>query len=368
LSAGTYTETVQPERARPAAKREFNAATHALRGFASLAVFWAHLLGGTAEHIYADDPEYVSLIYAPWCFGRWGVELFFVISGFVILPSVRRYTLGEFALRRFLRLYPLFFVTSLFFIVLNGLTNEYPQVNNLTSILAGLLFLNLFTHTDQLTPNAWSLTYEVMFYTLVAFGFHFVSSKRIQIGGVAVAVLCALFVFRYPIAAFFFGGVAVRLAYDAALRLPQKLARYCEVGSGLSCVMLAGSLHFDFSQADMADPFAWSLMGSTILYFYFAVQPDSLTTAVARSRVLAYLGTVSYSLYLVHPYTYYSTRTLFDRLGLFTDNWGVSMALFFAVTTPLTLALTHLAHKAFEIGPYQWFFNQRIYSKSAPTT
>ncbi|BBC72710.1 acyltransferase [Altererythrobacter sp. B11] len=363
MAANAQSEAARQGITRSAAQRDFNAATHALRGFASLAVFWAHLLGGTAEHIYAHDERYVGLIHAPWCFGRWGVVLFFAISGFVILPSIRRYSLGEFALRRFLRLYPLFLAFSVMFVVLNALTNEYPGTNSPGAVVSGLLFLNLFSHTDQLTPNAWSLTYEVMFYTLAAGGYFLAVTRRSAIGGAIAAVLGALFLLRYPIAAFFLGGVLVRLACDAGLRPPPGAVRSGEVLYGLACIALASSFHFDFSQADMANPFAWALMAATIGYFYFAVQPESLTTLAARSRILIYLGTVSYSLYLVHPYVYYVMRTLFQRAGLFTADWAFSMALFIAVTTPVALALTHLAHKAFEVGPYEWFFRQRIYRK-----
>ena len=80
---------------------EFNAATHGLRGIASLMVFWAHLLGGTAEHIYPHNARYTDLIVGPWNVGIWGVELFFTISGFVILPSIMRYSLKDFGERRF---------------------------------------------------------------------------------------------------------------------------------------------------------------------------------------------------------------------------------------------------------------------------
>ncbi|AKH42849.1 peptidoglycan/LPS O-acetylase OafA/YrhL [Altererythrobacter atlanticus] len=362
--ASTITQPIRIEKPQSTVKREFNAATHGLRGLASLAVFWAHLLGGTAEHIYDDNAAYVHLVHAPWCLGSWGVQLFFAISGFVILPSIRRYTLGQFALRRFLRLYPLFFAFSALFIILNALTNEYPGTNNPTAVLAGLTFLNLFTGTEQLTPNAWSLTYEVMFYTLAAVGYYVAYTRKSRIGTIAVAVLSAAFLFRYPIAAFFAGGVIVRLIYEEDLRLSDRASRFFEVAFGLACILLASSRHYDFSQADMADPRSWALIVCTTLYFNFAVQSGSLTTMAAQSRVLVYLGTISYSLYLVHPYTYYAFRTLFDRMDLFTENWLVSMAFFFAVTTPVTIAITHVVHRVLEVGPYQWFFHQRIYRKN----
>src|SRR3546814_12014022 len=86
-------------------------------------------------------------------------------SELVILPSVLRYSTGQFALRRFLRLYPLFLTLTLLFVLLNAVTNAYPDLNNWPTILAGVTFTNLFWHTEQLTPNAWSLTFEVIFYS-----------------------------------------------------------------------------------------------------------------------------------------------------------------------------------------------------------
>ena len=135
-------------------KTEFNPAAHGLRGVASMMVFCAHILGGTAIHIYQDNPSYVAAVAGMWHFGRYGVELFFAISGFVILPSVLRYAPVEFALRRFLRLYPLFLVLTLLFAALNAATNSYPELNSPEAVVAGLLFLNLLTDTDHITPTS----------------------------------------------------------------------------------------------------------------------------------------------------------------------------------------------------------------------
>src|SRR3546814_5038332 len=115
-SSPFMSDALMREESRPApapaakAKRTeagFNCAAHGLRGIAALMVFSAHLLGGSAEHVYQDHSAYVQFVLRPWQFGVYGVYLFFTISGFVILPSVLRYSTGQFALRRFLRLYPL---------------------------------------------------------------------------------------------------------------------------------------------------------------------------------------------------------------------------------------------------------------------
>jgi len=350
---------------RPAERHsEFNAATHGLRGIASLMVFWAHLLGGTAEHVYSHDARYVDLILAPWNVGIWGVELFFTISGFVILPSIMRYSLKDFGERRFFRLYPLFFTLSVVYVLLNLFLDVYPNSNNLLTVVSGFLFLNLLTATEQLTPNAWSLTYEVMFYALAAFSYHFLVRKRALLPAALFLLLSALFIYRYPVALFFVGGILIRIAYDAKISPPVYLVRTCEILLAATWIYLAANYRTHFDREFITTPYAWGLLSSTVLYFYFAVHPHSISTAISRVRAIAYLGTVSYSLYLVHPYTYLAFRKIFVHFGLFTDSWSTSMLLFFAVTTPVTLVVTHYVHRYLEVGPYQWFFRERIYRAS----
>lgn len=340
----------------------FNAAAHGLRGLAAVMVLFAHILGGTAKHIYADVPAYVEGIKAPWYLGTFGVELFFVISGFVIFPSTLRYLPQEFALRRFLRLYPLFFVLSLIFIVLNAGTNAYPKINSVETVVAGLLFLNLFTGTEQLTPNAWSLTYEVMFYLLVYGIVYFTVHKRNMAAAVIMALIAALFLAAFPIAVYFLMGVAIRLASRSewSARISP---RFLEVSFLLLTLLFASQGHFEYRWADFRHPTVIPIILSTGFYFYFAVMPGSLTGRALDNRLMRYLGTVSYSLYLVHPYTYFLARWAFDRYGLFTSDVGASIALFSGVVVLLTMPLTHLIHVSLELWPYQHFFRQRIYRR-----
>lgn len=83
--------------AKPSGPREFNFAVHGLRGLAAMMVFLAHILNGLREHAYGDRPHFVDSSEAFWNLGTYGVYLFFTISGFVILPSVMRYSIKEFS-------------------------------------------------------------------------------------------------------------------------------------------------------------------------------------------------------------------------------------------------------------------------------
>jgi len=345
---------------------EFNEAAHGLRGVAALMVFAGHLLGGTAKHVYAGDPSYFRAIEGMWHFGTAGVVLFFVISGFVILPSVIRYSPGQFALRRLVRLYPLFLVLTLLFVALNATTNLYPHLNGAGPVLAGLTFLNIFVGTEQLTPNAWSLSFEVMFYALTCFCAYFVIHRPSRLGAAIAGVVCLAFVLVFPIACFFFGGVLIRMAHDQGLRIPVGLARLLEMGSALCFLRYASMSWFAYVPADFTNPVALMILVSSLCYFFLAVQPGSLTAMCLRSSGALYLGTVSYSLYLVHPYSYYLCRLLFDRWGWFTDDQLVSMLLFFGVATPVTLIATHIVHRTIEMKPYEWVFRQGIYRTAGP--
>src|SRR3546814_5667917 len=124
--------------------------------------------------------------------------------------SVLRYSTGQFALRRFLRLYPLFLTLTLLFVLLNAVTNAYPDLNNWPTILAGVTFTNLFWHTEQLTPNAWSLTFEVIFYSLTCLAVTLLVKKRNWLLGGLTLLLSAAFLVYYPVAIYFLAGLGIR--------------------------------------------------------------------------------------------------------------------------------------------------------------
>jgi len=344
-------------------KEGLNVALHGLRGVAAMMVLIAHMLGGTAEHIYANHPGYLAGVVPFHNFGTFGVLLFFVISGFVILPSVLRYSIKEFALRRFLRIYPLFLATTLLFAFLNAVTNYYPDANNLKSLFFSLTFLDLFTPTTQIAPNAWSLTYEVCFYTIASLtNWILIQSLPRPLKWIYLVIPLA-FLIMFPRSAFFVCGALIywfkpgeRFVRDVGV------ARMAEAIALVAMIYLSSAYDTRFHPGDFVSPIPPLMIVATALYFTFAVRADSLTTNLLANRITLYLGTVSYSLYLVHPYVYYVVRRTFQQLGLFSDtHMVVSLVVFGAVTIVLSLIGTHLAHITLERWPYAWYFKQRIY-------
>ena len=343
--------------------REFNHTVHGLRGVAAMMVFLAHVLSGVAENIYAGDPSYSGLVEGPGNFGRWGVWLFFVISGYVILPSVLRYLPGEFALRRFFRLYPLFFAFSLLFIALNAISNTYPDLNSPWTVVPGLLMINLLTNTQQLTPNAWSLSYEVLFYAMACAIVHFAVRRRSFLETLPFALFAIILLCRYPAMAFFLAGIAARLLDDRNIRPAPGPRIVLEMLAFAACVYCASARHYTFLPKDLGDWRTYGLYVGTALYFYMAIARGSLTSRLLDRPAILYLGTVSYSLYLAHPYTYLLMRKGFAQYGLFSDNWLLSVAIFLTAVTAVTLAFTHVVYRMLERYPYQWFFHERVFHR-----
>jgi peptidoglycan/LPS O-acetylase OafA/YrhL len=148
----------------------------ALRGIAALAVCWHHV------NLYGPLPDPAATVMPSWlkwaALNGWaGVPTFFVISGFVIAYSVRgawvtpRF-LGNFALRRSLRLDPCYWVMIGLALFLDFLPDVVglpsPHDNGLSAgqVLTHFVYLQNISAYDNLSAGFWTLCIEMQFYLL----------------------------------------------------------------------------------------------------------------------------------------------------------------------------------------------------------
>jgi peptidoglycan/LPS O-acetylase OafA/YrhL len=148
----------------------------ALRGLAALAVAAYHFYHSTGLKGVFDE-SLPRLITAPLSRGYLGVQVFFVLSGFVIAFSQRdtfvtlRY-LGNFALRRSLRLDPPYWVTIFAVILLNYVARRvgFGDLEPLPSwpvVLANMAYLHDLLGLQQIVAVSWTLCIEVQFYLML---------------------------------------------------------------------------------------------------------------------------------------------------------------------------------------------------------
>ncbi|ECI2916341.1 acyltransferase [Salmonella enterica subsp. diarizonae] len=131
-----------------------------LRGIAALFVVCFHFRYAVND-IYAQKDIGNRLFE----FGSFGVDLFFIISGFIMAMSARKNeNLSEFFIKRFFRIYPLYFVVLTLYILLSF--NEY----SLPQIIKSYLLVPIDYKSEMpyygysIMAIAWTLTYEFWFY------------------------------------------------------------------------------------------------------------------------------------------------------------------------------------------------------------
>lgn len=141
-----------------------------LRFLAALAVVAFHYLIAYAS-VWGDRPAELFPALAPIAgLGILGVELFFIISGFVILMSVWGRGLGAFARSRLVRLYPAYWLSLAAIAALYGLTGAKPLDPKLSLgdyLVNATMFQRLFKITDA-SGVYWSLWAELRFYLLIS--------------------------------------------------------------------------------------------------------------------------------------------------------------------------------------------------------
>lgn len=148
-----------------------------LRFFAALSVMLFHYFALTSINFVESNSFFKNMLGEYLQNGFMGVELFFIISGFVIYFSLDR-SIKEYFLGRFLRLYPIFWVCATISYVFTILGHEaLPFYKYL---------LNLFIISkDGKTANMidgsyWTLTYEIFFYFYIGIYVYFFKLKNIE--------------------------------------------------------------------------------------------------------------------------------------------------------------------------------------------
>lgn len=170
----------------------------ALRGIAAMMVVLFHFTKG-----YFDEDSIIRNVFR---FGWTGVEVFFVISGFVIVWSMINnayhfINFKTFILKRLVRIEPPYIISAIFIVFLSWLSALAPGFQgkfvgfDLSLILMHLGYLVRFFGETWLNPVYWSLEIEFHFYFLIALLFPLIihSNKIINLSVLIILLLCSNF-------------------------------------------------------------------------------------------------------------------------------------------------------------------------------
>lgn len=278
-----------------------------LRGVAALLVvilhLWLYLINNFSVEVsgFAKEVSYVLFGYLD--FGKIGVVAFFLISGYVIPYSFRGKTNKEFFFNRFFRLYPAYWVSILFCVIIIGM----PPVRDL---ICNITMFQRFLGINDLVAVFWTLQIEIIFYFICA-ALHYYklleNDKFIVKTVIAFLLLSLLIAFaRYeldkklPVALFlaltvmFFGLCWRRFTIDKSVDIKKTTIirlLILIVLVLLPITMLAYSKDYGFNETW----YRYFLSYTVALIMFFLFSHYKFV-----NKILLFLGNISYSLYLLH--------------------------------------------------------------------
>lgn len=322
----------------------------ALRGLSALLITWHHLTGG--------DPSFLQegAVKASGRYLYVAVQVFFVISGFVLPYSMRAagYHVGRFRsfiTRRVVRLDPPYFAAVVMCLMLNWASTLVPGyrgkpfVADLPSWLAHVGYLNGVLGWSWATPQLWTLAIEFQFYLLFALSFHVMTKWSARSVLIGAAMLGVGYVLReetawlFPYSGLFLLGITSFMFRVG--ELPQ-----LTYGAVVAVVTLATSATLGVEQGITAAATALAVA------FYKGHVP----------RWLEYSGTISYSLYLVHVAV--GGRVVNMSIRLTTDPWLRTGAAFVAFGLSIVAAICF--YRLIERPAIRWSTKFRYGKDHAP--
>lgn len=313
-----------------------------------------------------------------------GVDLFFIISGFIIVYASERLFgaaggAAAFLRRRLLRVVPLYwFALSLrLAVLLAGAAAGQATAPGLADVATSYLFIPFDAHgfgPDYPFPIldlGWTLNYEMMFYVVFAGAMMLARKASAQaapsdgtttretaalatVGALSVCVLAGWvrppvldqvrFWFR-PIVLEFAAGIGLALLFRRGVRLGWVGGVVlCGLGIALWTTIDVGQ--FAVSDAPMQCGWARTLIwgGGAVLVFARLVF-GAFRFDHALGRRVARLGDASYALYLLHPFVFLAAKAVLPRVPLTTALLWPLTLLLVAVSILATLAFHRFAEE-----------------------
>jgi peptidoglycan/LPS O-acetylase OafA/YrhL len=306
-----------------------------LRAVAALSVVMAHAIHETENMAVVTTRQAVNA--SAWNLG-YGVDIFFVLSGFIMMHTAAA-EFGKsgaslrFFLRRCARVIPLYWLLTSVMLLGAAFAPSLLSVpiGDIFHVVASYLFIPDGRGANEIRPVlalGWTLNYEMLFYVFFALAL----MTPIRLGIIWLSALMAglalvgtmvdprhvqIAFWTNPIILEFLFGVYVALIFRSGLRIG------IGVALGLMAVGLFGFARFSTPWDVAALPqFLRSGLPAALFVLAVAIGP-----ALPLKRIVLWgvaLGDASYSLYLAHPFVVRPMRSIWEKvvgdqlsLGLF---------------------------------------------------
>jgi exopolysaccharide production protein ExoZ len=322
--------------------------------------------------------HHIVLVYAPksgWDIGSFGVDIFFVVSGFIMILVSRsdEASFGNFMLHRLVRIVPLYwFVTIILAICALFKPNLFPlSLPTTWHMLGSLLFIpHTYLDTGLVQPllmQGWTLNFEMYFYLIV--GLALFAPRRFQLR-IITAVFGAYlligsvveinynvpqnYIFgSFPLVAEFLGGAYLGSLWGRDL-VPGLREGWALLCFGCAALLAEEIIGFNVGRWSRVLPCILILAGALTLERHIKVP------SIAPLKAL---GDSSYSIYLTHSFPMVAMGIVMVRLGLspslflfgmtFLLQILLGIACYWTIERPLLVGAREMISRVKYVGRYR---------------
>ena len=349
-----------------------------LRGIAALAVVLWH----ASRYLGPYGTGTGGLLFAPA--SAMGVDLFFLISGFIMVHTTRHVPgtwrdVAEFAIKRATRIWPAWLLALGATLAIKAQSDFFTDPVMRNWLLHSVLFLPTGGAPADHPPTyglpvlgvGWTLNYEMHFYASFAATLLFGRWQRVALMGWIIAALVlvpfatgrlvdasdwvellainpshdhryairALGLATNPLILLFVAGAVVGWIHHSPARITSRPLLLGLLSASVACVVLQYAFHFRTGHGLLK----WGL---SLVPLMLLVSMASKQMPLRAPRALTYLGDISFSLYLLHPLV---QGWLHDRVAR-SVGLAAEGAAAIIVTTIASIAVAAMAHHVIERG------------------
>ena len=336
-----------------------------LRGFAVFLVFLVHFVT-LIRPLMSKESGFLVFGTSVHTIGNTGVDLFFVLSGYLIYGSLisRRQNFLRFMSRRIQRIYPAFIVVFAIYVLLSFVLPEQGKlpaavVEKVIYLVQNFLLLPGIFPIDPIIAVAWSLSFEMFYYLAIPLVVALFRLRERTTGfrvtfflsiALATAIYCAVNGGHVRLIMFISG----ILLYEA-----MKSPRIPSPGGFFALVVLAAGLLCTLFTGQGAGGSVLKICTLFVTFFVLCLtcfrNPSGWLPSAFAWTPLRWLGNISYSYYLLHGLTLKAGFLALSRVlsGASHGAWlfWVLLPPMFALTVVTASALFLLVERPFSLAP-----------------
>ncbi len=317
-----------------------------LRGIAALMVVGEHVKNAIFSIYLKADPAASWVANVPLAAG---VDIFFVISGFVMAYSTEALhgspgAWRGFIWRRVIRIAPLYWLATAALILFFVLTRN-PQLFEASwwSVVGSLLFIPTLNTAGQPLPIysvGWTLNHEMFFYAVFAAFVALPAARgRLAISATLLALIGAGLILDTGLVVLDVWTAPIMLEFVLGVGL-YELHRRGRIPTGgwmrLAALAAASAMLFGFGAPGEARAVLWGIPAALIVLVALGAAP------IRRRDIAEFMGDISYAAYLLHILVILLLASAFNRLLPASDAlWFLVFPLAVFVATIAVAALSH---------------------------